>query len=129
MIIVTAAIIQNSHGDYLICQRDAGGSFAYLWEFPGGKLEDGETPAECIVRECREELSIELSVTEVFKEATYQYSDRLLHFIFFLAKIDSGVPTSSVHKDIKWVDKDVLRNYQFCPADLEIICELSQYPD
>ena len=62
MILVSAAIIRNTAGEILICQRGAGGSCAFLWEFPGGKQEAGETAADCLVRECREELGDRKSV-------------------------------------------------------------------
>ena len=70
MILVSAAIIRNTAGEILICQRGAGGSCAFLWEFPGGKQEAGETAADCLVRECREELGIEIDIVALLEQTS-----------------------------------------------------------
>ena len=75
MILVSAAIIRNTAGEILICQRGAGGSCAFLWEFPGGKQEAGETAADCLVRECREELGIEIDIVALLEQTSYTYPD------------------------------------------------------
>ncbi len=66
---VSAAIIKNSDNEILICQRGPGGSCEFLWEFPGGKIP-GESPEECLVRECREELEIDIEVLDLFEQTT-----------------------------------------------------------
>ena len=116
MILVSAAIIRNTAGEILICQRGAGGSCAFLWEFPGGKQEAGETAADCLVRECREEL----------EQTSYIYPDNKIGLSFFAAKITGGVPQKSVHQKILWVRPAELLQYQFCPADTEIVSRLAQ---
>lgn len=118
---VTAAIITNQDNDILICQRGAGGSCEYLWEFPGGKVEPGETPEQCIVRECQEELKIKITVQVVYAETVHQYPEQELAFTFFKARLVSGTPHLGVHKQIKWVKPEELTNYEFCPADVEIV--------
>ena len=75
MILVSAAIIRNTAGEILICQRGAGGSCAFLWEFPGGKQEAGEKAADCLVRECREELGIEIDIVALLEQTSYTYPD------------------------------------------------------
>lgn len=83
MILVSAAIIRNTAGEILICQRGAGGSCAFLWEFPGGKQEAGETAADCLVRECREELGIEIDIVALLEQTSYTYPDNKIGLSFF----------------------------------------------
>lgn len=120
---VAAAIIQKGK-KILICQRGAGGSTAFLWEFPGGKLEPDETLEECLVRECKEELEIDIKVGKIFAETEYEYPDRRIAFTFFEAEITGGKIKANVHKDIKWVITAELMDYEFCPADIGIIKRL-----
>ena len=103
MILVSAAIIRNTAGEILICQRGAGGSCAFLWEFPGGKQEAGETAADCLVRECREELGIEIDIVALIEQTSYTYPDNKIGLSFFAAQITGGVPQKSVHQEILWV--------------------------
>lgn len=126
MLQVVAAIIRDEQNRLLICQRKAGGSCALLWEFPGGKLEKGETPEECAVRECREELSVDIRVGSLFGKAVYTYPEQKISFTFFEAKICGGEPKMNVHKDIRWVSPDALKNFTFCPADVDIVSRLAE---
>ena len=87
MILVSAAIIRNTAGEILICQRGAGGSCAFLWEFPGGKQEAGETAADCLVRECREELGIEIDIVALLEQTSYTYPDNKIGLSFFAAHL------------------------------------------
>ncbi|MDD4699079.1 MAG: 8-oxo-dGTP diphosphatase MutT [Oscillospiraceae bacterium] len=121
---VAAALIRNE-GKILICQRGAGGSTAFLWEFPGGKLEPSETLEECLVRECKEELEIEIKVGKVFAEKEYEYPDRRIAFTFFEAELTGGEIKANVHKDVEWITAAELMDYEFCPADVEIIEKLN----
>ena len=121
MTLVSAAIIKNEAGQILICQRDdKGGVCEYLWEFPGGKQELHETAEDCLIRECMEELDIDIEVRDLFAETTYLYPDREIAFSFFYAKIIKGEPAPKVHKLIRWVLTEELAEYQFCPADVAI---------
>lgn len=120
-----AAAVLRKDGKIFICQRGAGGSCAFLWEFPGGKLEQGETLEECAVRECKEELNIDISVKGLFDETTYQYPDRKIVIAFFEADVTGGELKRNVHRDMRWVLPSELKNYEFCPADAEIIKKLS----
>lgn len=123
-ITVCAAILRNAEGKILICRRGAGGSCAYLWEFPGGKLEDREQPQDCAVRECREELNIDIRAERLFAETDYQYPDKQIHFYFYLGHIIGGEIRCSVHSELAWVCPGELTKYPFCPADVGIIREL-----
>ena len=98
MLRVSAAIINNSDNEILICQRGPGGSCEFLWEFPGGKIEPGESPEECVVRECREELGIDIEVQDLFEQMTYPYPEREIEFLFFRASMTDGVPLASEHQ-------------------------------
>lgn len=116
---VTAAILRMD-GKILICQRDDKGSCPLLWEFPGGKLEEGETLEECLVRECMEEQGVMIEVGEVFAESRYSYGDKEMHFTFFVCQIIEGKLQRKVHQDIRWVRAEELVRYEFCPADVEV---------
>lgn len=124
MIHVSAAIIKNETGEILICQRGKGGICEYLWEFPGGKLEPGETSEECLIRECREELGIEIKIQELFAQTTHAYPEITIAFSFFLAKLMKGEPRAEVHESIQWVLPEELELHEFCPADIVIIEKL-----
>lgn len=125
MIDVAAAILRDDQGRILICQRGEGGNCAFLWEFPGGKRETGETMEECLIRECREELEIEIALEGLYAETTYAYPDRTIHFNFFNAHIAGGTLKMDVHNDMKWVRNEDLPDYPFCPADEDIIKTLA----
>lgn len=120
---MTAAIIQQE-GKYLICQRAHDDELTLMWEFPGGKLEPGETLEECIVRECREELGVEIRVYGEFGKTSYPHADRELVFTFFNAEILAGTLTPMVHEQIRWVSAVELKEFVFCPADVAIVEQL-----
>jgi 8-oxo-dGTP diphosphatase len=126
MVRVSAAIIRNSDNEILICQRGPGGSCQFLWEFPGGKIEPGESPEECLVRECREELGIDIEVQDLFEQTKYSYPERDIEFMFFRTSLINGVPASSVHNSIKWVLPDRLDEFEFCPADVFVVKKLAK---
>ena len=89
MIEVTAAIICKE-GKFLICQRPKGKNCELLWEFPGGKIEPGETGEQCIVREIQEELGVTLRVLRKLTDVVYEYPDRTVHLHFYVTEIESG---------------------------------------
>ena len=117
---VVAALIWRGE-KFMICQRPAHKSRGLLWEFVGGKVEAGETKEEALVRECQEELAIQLSVGEVFMDVTHQYPDLTVHLTLFHATIAEGEPQKLEHNDIKWITPQEIPNYEFCPADKEIL--------
>ena len=121
---ITAAIIRQEQ-QYLICQRAHDDELPLLWEFPGGKLEPGETLEECIIRECQEELGVDIRICGKFGRTSYPYKQWELVFTFFVAEIAAGTPVTTVHEQIRWVSAAELKDYTFCPADVEIVEKLS----
>lgn len=118
---VVAALIRSGN-TFLICQRPANKARGLLWEFVGGKVEPGETKEQALIRECREELDITLTVGDVFMEVTHEYPDLTVHLTLFNATIAQGTPQKLEHKDIRWITADEIPQYAFCPAD-EVILE------
>ncbi len=121
MVEVVAALIWE-RDRFLICQRPANKARGLLWEFVGGKVEPGETRQAALIRECREELAITVSVGETFMEVTHEYPDLTVHLTLFHAQIVQGVPQLLEHEDLKWIQVEEIPSYAFCPAD-EVILE------
>ena len=120
MVEVVAALIWDKDR-FMICQRPAHKARGLLWEFVGGKVEPGETKEQALIRECREELAVTLSVGDVFMEVVHEYPDITVHLILFHATIAQGVPQKLEHNDIKWILPCEIPDYDFCPADDEIL--------
>lgn len=116
MVEVAAALIRKDN-KFLICQRPAHKGNALLWEFVGGKAEKGETLRDALIRECREELDVTVSVVDEFIDVMHQYPDIKVHLTVFNAEIASGTPKLLEHNDIRWIIPDEIPNYDFCKAD------------
>ena len=117
---VVAALIWRQD-KFMICQRPAHKARGLLWEFVGGKTEPGETPAQALVRECREELAVEVEPEDVFMEVTHTYPDLTVHLTLFHTRILQGEPQKLEHADIRWITPEEIPRYQFCPADQVIL--------
>ena len=122
---VVAALIWEGN-QFMICQRPAHKARGLLWEFVGGKVEPGETRQEALIRECREELAVTVAVGEVFLEVTHTYPDLTVHLTLFHASIARGVPQKLEHNDIRWITVEEIPQYDFCPADKEILERLGR---
>ena len=120
---VVAALIWDKD-KFMICQRPANKARALLWEFVGGKVEPGETKEQALIRECQEELAVTLSVGDVFMDVVHEYPDIIVHLTLFNATIVEGVPQKLEHNDIKWIIVSEIDDYDFCPADTEILAKL-----
>ena len=120
MVEVVAALIWDKE-KFMICQRPANKARTLLWEFVGGKVEQGETKEQALIRECQEELAVTLSVDDVFMDVVHEYPDIIVHLTLFNATIAEGVPQKLEHNDIKWIKISEIDNYDFCPADTEIL--------
>lgn len=117
---VVAALIWDNDR-FLICQRPANKARGLLWEFVGGKVEKGETKEQALVRECKEELAIIVEPHDVFTEVVHEYSDITVRLTLFNCGILRGQPQLLEHNDMKWITPSEISNYEFCPADVEIL--------
>ena len=117
---VVAALIWNKD-KFMICQRPAHKARGLLWEFVGGKVEPGETKEQALIRECQEELAVTLSVGEMFMDVVHEYPDLTVHLTLFNATFAEGEPQKLEHNDIQWITPSEILNYEFCPADEEIL--------
>ena len=116
---VVAALIWD--GDrFLICQRPENKARGLLWEYVGGKVEAGETKQEALIRECKEELDVMISVGDVFMDVVHEYPDITVHLTLFHAKITEGTIRLLEHNAVAWITPDEIPHYAFCPADKEI---------
>jgi 8-oxo-dGTP diphosphatase len=124
MIDVTAAILTQA-GRVLIARRKAGASRAGMWEFPGGKVRPGESPEECLTREIREELGLEIAVGKFFGASVHAYADRSIRLLAYWARIEAGALVLNDHAEVKWVRCDELGRFTFCAADLPFVRRLT----
>ena len=120
---VVAALIWEKDR-FLICQRPAHKTRGLLWEFVGGKVEPGETPAEALTRECAEELAIQVDVGSRFFQEFHDYPDMLIRLTLFHCTIASGVPQLLEHKALRWIRPEEIPSYEFCPADVNVLAQI-----
>ena len=118
---VAAALIWNESGQFLICQRPAHKARGLLWEFVGGKAEKDESLKEALVRECREELDITVAPGSIFVQLIHEYPDITIRLTLFNSTIASGTPKLLEHNDMRWIYPSEIPNYNFCPADEDIL--------
>jgi len=126
VIVVVAAVIERD-GSFLMAQRLEGTHLAGLWEFPGGKTTAGETHAQALTREIREELGAEVDVGPLVFEITHEYPDRSVSLHFYRCALD-GEPQPMLGQQIRWVPRAELRTLDFPPADEELIRLLMEEP-
>jgi len=122
---VAAALIWS--GDkFMICQRPPHKARGLLWEFVGGKKETGETLEQTLIRECKEEIAVTVKVNDIFAELVHEYPDITIKLTLFNAEIAEGEPQKLEHVDIKWITVDEIDNFDFCPADEDILKMLKE---
>ena len=121
---VAAALIRDAAGRYLITQRRRGSHLEGLWEFPGGKQEAGESPETCLKRELAEELSASFAVGEKFTTIRWEYPDRTVILHFFRCRLESGTIEPRESQTMAWVAAERLEEFDFPPADRELIARL-----
>ena len=122
---VVAALIWDENR-FLACQRPAHKARGLLWEFVGGKVEPGESREDALARECREELAVTVTVQDVFMEVNHVYPDLTVHLTLFNAFIAEGTPQKIEHNDLRWITIEEIDEYEFCPADEEILRRLKE---
>ncbi len=113
---VVAAIIWHK-GKFLICQRPESKARPLLWEFVGGKVEQGESHKQALIRECYEELGIIVEVDELFEFVEHDYPDIKIKLYIYNCKLTGNMPNKLEHNDMKWISMSEINNYNFCPAD------------
>ena len=128
MKVVTAGILRNSDGEVLLVRRAKGESLAGFWEFPGGKVEQGEADQECLRRELYEELEIDVEVSNFFEESHYSYDHGEFRLRAYEVDLLAGEPILRVHDQLSWVTPDRLLSFQLAPADIPIARSLSLNP-
>ena len=128
-VLVGAAALVDSDGRVLIAQRPDGKQLAGHWEFPGGKVEDGETPETALIRELQEELGITVkqACLAPFVFASHTYESFHLLMPLFLIRRWEGEPEAREHKALKWVRPNDMRNYEMPPADLPLVAWLQDF--
>lgn len=125
---VVAALIWRGER-FLACQRPPQKARGLLWEFVGGKVENGESGPEALVRECREELDVELNVGDAFMDVTHEYPDLTVHLTLYEAGIRRGEPRMIEHHDIRWITVEEIDGLEFCPADQVFLEEIRKRRD
>lgn len=123
VLIVSAGIIERDDGAILIARRPPGAWMAGYWEFPGGKLEPGETPEECLAREIREELSVDAEVGAIFLVKIHAYPDFRVLLLFYRCRLAGGEPPGLSRGGLEyaWARPENLPAYDFLPADEDVI--------
>lgn len=122
MIQVTCAIIIKED-KILVTQRSEKMKLPLKWEFPGGKLENGESETECIIREIKEELNVNIEVIKKLSNSIFDYGSFQINLIPFIVKYYSGEIILSEHKEYKWLEKSELNSLDWAEADLPILNE------
>ncbi len=122
---VVAALIWKDD-TFLICQRPKNKARGLLWEFVGGKVENGETKEQALIRECKEELGIVIAPRDVFTEVVHEYPDITVHLTLYNSTLKSGEPRLLEHNDMRWITPAEIADFKFCPADVQILEKLQK---
>ena len=123
---VVGAIILNEADQVLCALRSSNMSLPNYWEFPGGKIEAGESIEEAIIREINEELNCEIEAFNVFNDHTHEYEHIIVNLITVVCKLVNGTPMASEHAELRWVAKQDLKSLEWAPADIpavELLCK------
>lgn len=118
---VVGAVSINEQGETLCALRSPNMSQPNVWEFPGGKIEEGESPEESLIREIKEELGCTVEVYELIEDVVHEYPNIVVHLLTYKTKIVEGAPTAKEHAELKWMRFDELRSFQWAPADIPTV--------
>lgn len=122
---VVAALIWHKD-TFLICQRPADKVRGLLWEFVGGKMEPGENKQQTLIRECAEELGVTVQPLDVYMQLKHVYPEMTIKLTLFNAIIVEGIPQKFEHNDLKWITVPQIDDYEFCPADEQVLARIKQ---
>ncbi|OJD60942.1 (deoxy)nucleoside triphosphate pyrophosphohydrolase [Bacillus sp. NH11B] len=122
---VVGAVIFNEKNEVLCALRSLAMSLPNYWEFPGGKINEGEMPQEALVREIKEELGCLINVGDKIEEVDYEYENIIVHLVTYKANIKSGIPKALEHAELKWVQSEKLLELKWAPADIPTVKLLS----
>ena len=121
---VVGAIIENENKEILCALRSKDMSLGKFWEFPGGKIEQGESIGDAIVREIKEELGCTIEFVDVFHDTTHEYENIIVNLITAHCKLVDGTPKASEHAKLLWLSNDYLESLTWAPADIPTIEKL-----
>ncbi len=123
---VAAGILSDAAGRVLIAERIGGGPFHGLWEFPGGKIAEGESPAQALSRELAEELGIEVTACTSFMSLRHEYDDRVVSIEFFIVSEWNSDPVGREGQELRWVPANSLNAGELLPANIPVVAALKQ---
>ena len=121
----TRGILYLPEKGVLLIKRSKKSASPGFWEFPGGKVKEGETPEECLRRELEEGINISARVGGEFLGTTFDYPTWTIKLLVYRAEITGGEMRLNVHNDVRWVSREELHAYDFCPADVELVERLT----
>ncbi|MGM0875671.1 MAG: (deoxy)nucleoside triphosphate pyrophosphohydrolase [Bacillota bacterium] len=121
--VVGAVIVEN--GKILCAQRGPAKALPLKWEFPGGKVEEGESPQQALRREINEEMHCKIEIGDQIEHTVYEYDFGIVHLTTFYCKLIEGEPVLTEHLSIKWLSPDELRSLDWAPADIPATKKLS----
>ena len=124
LIKVVAAILENENHEILCALRSPIMTLPNMWEFPGGKVESGETLKEAIEREIKEELHCDVEFIDIFNDNTYEYDKFIVNLITINCRITAGTPTANEHSKLIWLHRENLLSLNWAPADMNAVALL-----
>ncbi|TSI11807.1 (deoxy)nucleoside triphosphate pyrophosphohydrolase [Lysinibacillus sp. BW-2-10] len=123
---VVGAIIENENKEIFCALRGPDMSLANYWEFPGGKIESGETPEKALVREIKEEFNCVIEVDKKVEDTTYEYEEVVVRLETYKATLVQGQPVALEHAEVRWVPREEIEKLNFASADIPAVKKISR---